>query len=632
MKRVRKANEKEKGESSTGVSDLERLVLGESFAVEDEDESEGEEGGGMSALLAKAREASRGLSASYDAVHRPQKKRQRQQADSDDEEDEEEENDEEEEEDDDEEEEGGPSKGSASAWVDEDDADVTVDISAVSRLRKLRETASTAEVDGQAYQERLRHQFNQIAAGRGGGWADRAREEQRRQREGEDEEEEEESEEDSDEDENIKKESPEKRRQRKEALRKMRAVLLQSSGRLVLSAKESAETERQAGGKGKGKGAGRVWPDAPPEEIDVLRVADANQWAPAKTGILSVNFHPRADLLLCCSRDKRVRLFQIDGEDNPLLSSLRFRDRGRLSCAKFSASGEKVIASFEDSVAVGVWDLHSGQMSRVPGFFSRKDLGYPLLEVGPPESTSGRLAGGGRAMFALGAKNGSVLLVDERQKSLAGSFAMSREAAALCFQPSRPLLFSADGGGDLYCWDIRSSRCRQRISSESLGTLRISSLDCCDLGGGGALGTGSQSLLAIGSNTGIVSVFGLDDVSSSASSSVPSSLNSHTHRQSQESGLVLSNTTALKDLKNLVTEADSVKFHPSGQLLCVASSKSKDALRLVHSQSLSVYLNWPRGRAPAKKTCTVDFSADGRFLAMGDDKGAVKLVQFPLFS
>ena len=64
---------------------------------------------------------------------------------------------------------------------------------------------------------------------------------------------------------------------------------------------------------------------------------------------------------------------------------------------------------------------------------------------------------------------------------------------------------------------------------------------------------------------------------------------------------------------------------PVAQMLAMASRMKKDALRLVHLPSGSVFQNWPTSRSPLGYVHSVAFSPGGGYLAVGNAKGRALL-------
>jgi U3 small nucleolar RNA-associated protein 18 len=81
----------------------------------------------------------------------------------------------------------------------------------------------------------------------------------------------------------------------------------------------------------------------------------------------------------------------------------------------------------------------------------------------------------------------------------------------------------------------------------------------------------------------------------------------------------------LKALGNLTTAADTLAFNSDSQLLALASSDKRDALKMVHLPSLTVFSNWPTAGTPLGKVTSVAFSRGSEFVAMGSAQGKVAL-------
>lgn len=83
--------------------------------------------------------------------------------------------------------------------------------------------------------------------------------------------------------------------------------------------------------------------------------------------------------------------------------------------------------------------------------------------------------------------------------------------------------------------------------------------------------------------------------------------------------------TPFKSLGNLTTSIDNIKFNYDSQLMAISSHEARDALRMVHLPSGSVYQNWPTERTPFGRITTMDFSANSDYLAVGNDLGRIVL-------
>lgn len=90
---------------------------------------------------------------------------------------------------------------------------------------------------------------------------------------------------------------------------------------------------------------------------------------------------------------------------------------------------------------------------------------------------------------------------------------------------------------------------------------------------------------------------------------------------------MLSSTNAkpVASLDQLTTSISTLQFSPDGQILCMASRAVKDALRLVHLPSCTVFSNWPTSGTPLGKVTSATFSPRGELLVVGNEQGKVRL-------
>ncbi len=81
----------------------------------------------------------------------------------------------------------------------------------------------------------------------------------------------------------------------------------------------------------------------------------------------------------------------------------------------------------------------------------------------------------------------------------------------------------------------------------------------------------------------------------------------------------------LKIIDNLTTPISALCFNHDAQILAIASKVKKDSLRLIHVPTRRVFSNWPTANTPLGYVNCMDFSPNGGYLAMGNDKGKVLL-------
>mmetsp|Transcript_41960 Transcript_41960/g.55289 ORF Transcript_41960/g.55289 Transcript_41960/m.55289 type:complete len:116 (-) Transcript_41960:93-440(-) len=87
-----------------------------------------------------------------------------------------------------------------------------------------------------------------------------------------------------------------------------------------------------------------------------------------------------------------------------------------------------------------------------------------------------------------------------------------------------------------------------------------------------------------------------------------------------------------KTLMNLTTSITDLSFNHSSELLAFCSKWQKNAVRLAHIPSYTVFQNFP-GVAPGvlKYGFCAEFSHQSEFLALGNDEGKAHLFQLNHF-
>jgi len=78
-------------------------------------------------------------------------------------------------------------------------------------------------------------------------------------------------------------------------------------------------------------------------------------------------------------------------------------------------------------------------------------------------------------------------------------------------------------------------------------------------------------------------------------------------------------------LDQLVTPISHLEFSDDGQMLVMSSRWKKNALRLVHLPSCTLYANWPTDKTPFGRISALALSRDGTYLAVGNDQGQIRL-------
>jgi U3 small nucleolar RNA-associated protein 18 len=208
------------------------------------------------------------------------------------------------------------------AWVDEDDADVSMSLLSVDRLKKLRKSRSeTAPVDGVELERRLRKRFQDTTTARID-WADVD----------------------------------------ETNAQKSQDSLVESSAAPLLA----SSSDR-----------------LPPQVLSVVRCPDANQQDPNKAVVQAVHFHPGSDpdrpLMLTAGLDKTLRFFQVDAEESQKIHGIHFPKLPIYSASFLGDTGNVVVSGRRPFFYI--YDAVAGKVSSVLSRIdcARFSLPQPLL-------------------------------------------------------------------------------------------------------------------------------------------------------------------------------------------------------------------------------------------------------------
>ncbi|KAJ7914868.1 WD40-repeat-containing domain protein [Mycena leptocephala] len=322
----------------------------------------------------------------------------------------------------------------------------------------------------------------------------------------------------------------------------------------------------------------------PSGTLSIERLRDANQ-ASSGSGngeIKTLTFHPSAKVPVLCvgSADRRVRLFN--------------------SSVNFHPSGTSLLLTGARPFYF-VYDLQRGEMQHKAGRGLWGTTGPSQDAGGSAEGMEITAFNPSGDMLAVAGRGGNVHLLDWKSGAgqVVGGLKCGATVKALWWTGA-----GADGGdlaaltndSEVFLWDVGERRCLRRWKDE--GGFR---------GSGRAMTGSSNGWLAVGSNTGLVNVYGSD---------------------SFEHGDAASFTTQPKPVKtigHLTTAISTLRFNHDAQVMAVASRDKKDALRLIHLPSLTSFSNWPTSSTPLGHVSAVDFSAQSEYVAVGNTRGKVLL-------
>ncbi|CAH8841553.1 unnamed protein product [Trichobilharzia szidati] len=322
------------------------------------------------------------------------------------------------------------------------------------------------------------------------------------------------------------------------------------------------------------------------KEIGVRRLYDANRERRSMASLVATEFNAHYRMLLTASVDSTMAFFKVDGLENALLRD-RVYENFSISSAKFTACGDKVIFT-GNTGSFRMYNLETGSESR-----ARRFIGMPYDEVINKCAVS--LASPNFA--ALGTNGSTVYLADLRSLEKVAFMRGSGMINSLCFAQEGTFLHTYGAEGSVYVFDLRSNKARiihHWFDQASTNGLSIAA-------------SPNSQWIACGSDSGYVNVYKWN-----------STMNTH-------------NPEPEKAIDNLVTGVDSLCFHPSNEMLCLASSQRPDAIRLYHVNEGLIFENFPVRVGALKKPTSVGFSPGGRFMCVGQCDGRAALYAFSHF-
>lgn len=180
-------------------------------------------------------------------------------------------------------------------------------------------------------------------------------------------------------------------------------------------------------------------------------------------------------------------------------------------------------------------------------------------------------------VLAVAGRRGAVHLVDWKSGAgqVVGSLKMNAAVKNLWWARGQggeegTQLMGLGDNAEVYVWDVRERRCVRRWKDDG------------GFGPTGLEGDRAGKYLAVGSNTGLINVYG-----SEASASYGAGDEVETPRPPKP----------LKTIGNLTTAITSMRFNHDSQLLAIASKSKKDQMRMVRvtlSQSLHMIYTYIR--------------------------------------
>ncbi|KAI5956017.1 UTP18 [Candida theae] len=448
------------------------------------------------------------------------------------------------------------------AWVDSDDERLNVSLTSSDRLKKLRKTPEDDLINGKTYMFRLRSQFEKIYPRPA--WADQQGQEQEANSSDDDIIIDDNDDDDEEEDEDAEGSNNQQSGKETAALSK----LLSSTHRFVITKQLKLIS---------------------PSRISVTRLKDANYQKLSKGAIQAISFHPTHPILLTAGFDKTIRLYQIDGKTNNFITSYFLKNCPIMQSQFLPQANCNIVYAAGRRKYMNKINLNTGEVEKISRMYGHEQVqkSFESFKISPAGSFIGLIG-----------NSGWFNLVNGTTGQWIKGFKVEGTVVDFDFAFDESFVVVVNSAGEVWEFELKgklSSKSETKIFRKwsddgGIGITKIK------LGG-----RNSSRWLAIGSNTGVVNLYDRQNLNATTS------------------------PKPFKTVENLVTSVSSLVFNPDGQLLAIASRGKRDAFKLVHLPSGSVYNNWPTSGTPLGKVTSVVFSPNNEILAVGNEAGKVTL-------
>ena len=356
-----------------------------------------------------------------------------------------------------------------------------------------------------------------------------------------------------------------------------------------------------------------------PEVIDIQKTKSVTGQGPSS--VESLQFHTQYPLLLSSGPASTVYVHHISPNPpnpNPLLTSLHMKHTPlhttafcpppRQADGTHPSPDQNLIVLSSRRRHFHTWSLTTGRISKISRPLTSSD---PNIRSSQRTMERFKLSPCGRYMGLVGSgrKGGgciNVLSTTTMQYVCSCRINSLGGVADFAWWGDGEGFAVAGKNGEVSEYDMNDRRVVGRWKDQgAVGTTVIA------LGGeSDRKCLGGDRWAAIGSSSGIVNIYDRREWSGIVSVKEPS---------------VPRTPKPVRTLDQLTTPTSHLVFSSDGQILVFASRWKRDALRIMHLPSCTVYRNWPTDRTPLGRVSSVALSPDGGLLAVGNEQGKIRL-------
>ena len=312
-----------------------------------------------------------------------------------------------------------------------------------------------------------------------------------------------------------------------------------------------------------------------PSFISLTQLTDANKGVRPDAVMRCVEFHPNSQLLLSAGFHKTLDIYQIEGKLSNRIQGVCI-ENFPIYTAHFAAQGEEIILN-SNTAHFFVYNLQTDKIQKIFDVrghqkeFFKHSLPSPRNDV-----------------IAFLGKDGYIVLLSARTKQWISDLKMNGKVRSVAFAKNGNILLTGGSDGEVYVWDMNTRDCVNKFRDLGCGVIHSISAS-----------SGDSPAIAIGSDSGIVNVY--------------------------DHGCLYSTQTPkpVKVYKNLTTSITGCTFSPTNEILAFFSYRNKQAIRLAHTPTQTVFSNWPKQESNLGYVNAFDFSYNSKYLAIGNDLGRV---------
>jgi U3 small nucleolar RNA-associated protein 18 len=338
-----------------------------------------------------------------------------------------------------------------------------------------------------------------------------------------------------------------------------------------------------------------------PEVLDIQQTRPIPETQPSS--VSSLSFHPEYPVLLSSGPASTLFLHHIAPTAhpvaNPLLTSVHIRHTPLSTSAFLDPKGDKIFFAGRRRY-FHTWDLPTGTIQKVSQVYGQKDEQRSMEKF--------KLSPCGRYMALVGSakKGGGIInILDANTTQWIATMRIEgmNGIADFVWWGDGEGLTVVSKGGEVAEWSVESRSYVGRWIDDGFAPTVVA------LGGpNGPKPLGGDRWVVIGSQSGIVNIY-----------------DRRTFLTSKNEVSIPERPQPKKSFDQFTKPTSNLQISPDGQLLAFSTKWKKDALRLVHLPSCTVYRNWPTDKTPLGRITAVAFGTESDLLAVGNESGKIRL-------